>query len=147
VSTEANERLKHLLERREKYFLLEGIQRRIYQTQFELIQKEIMQLKLHLEIYEDELDLVIIEFDYSKDCKVLLKILEDAQTNREVWWVRRIYDPASGNKAKYIGQVKGEISDPWLKEVFLRHQLTREGLIDCPWPTSIKKPKGDETSG
>lgn len=131
------ERLDALLVRREKYFLLEGIQRKIYQYQFEQIQKEILQLKLQLEMYEDVLDLVVIEFDYSEDCKEMLKILEAAQSAQEVWWVRKIYMPDLGNKAKYIGQVKKEISDPWLKEIFYQHRLKREGYIDCPWPTVL----------
>jgi hypothetical protein len=131
-------RLTELLKRREKYFLLEAFQRKIYRTEFEDMQKEILSLKLILEIYEDVLDLLVVDFDYmASEGKIWCKRLEDANELREIKWLKKTYNPQDG-KARYIGQVKKEITDLQLQELYKTQVLKREGLIDCPWPTKIE---------
>lgn len=132
-------KLEELLIRRKDYFLLEGVKRKIYQVQFEKIQKEILDLKLQLDIYDDELDLLSVKFNYIKiEFKEILKILQDTSDKREIKWLRKKYWPEDG-QAEYVGQVLKEITNPWLKEKFEMHLLKREGYMDCPWPTVLNE--------
>jgi hypothetical protein len=138
---EQKQRLEELLKRRDKYFLLTDIERRIYANDFEKMQKEIMFLKMNLEVYHDELDLVSVWVDYLKkaESKIQYEILEKAAENREIKWLAKKYFYVEG-KSEYIGlllkNVK-EIHDEWLRDIVETHLLKREGLIQCPWPTKI----------
>jgi hypothetical protein len=135
---EAKDKLEKLLERRKNYFLLTGIQRKIYGVEFEKMQKEIIRLKIHLEIYEDELDLIEVNFNYQED-KAKIEICEKAQENKELRWLNKKYDPEKC-LARYIAIVHKQLSDEWLKEEFEMQQMKRQGWMECPWPTRI----GDE---
>lgn len=131
------EQLNVLLERRKNYFLLEGIQRKLYQVQFEKIQKEILYLKLRLGIYYDDLDIFSIRFNYiSEDFNSKTAILDKAVENNEIRWLKRTYDPTTWI-AEYVGIVRGQITDPWLQEKYLEHMAKRDGYMDCPWPTLL----------
>jgi hypothetical protein len=135
---ECRERLKVLLARREKYFMLEGIQRKIYQAEFEKVQKEIINLKLYLNMYDDELDFLVIEFNYADaEAKAKYQIIEEAKANREIKPLRSMYNPNTA-ETKIVCQVIGALSDIWLRELYEMQYLKRQGLIDCPWPTKIQ---------
>jgi hypothetical protein len=139
---EQKQKLEELLKRRENYFLLTDIERRIYANDFEKMQKHIMSLKMNLEIYHDELDLVSVWVNYlGTEAKGQYQILEQAKTNLEIKWLRRKYFFVEG-KSEYIGlllkDVK-DIKDDWLRGIVETHVLKREGLIQCPWPTKIRE--------
>ena len=112
--------------------------RKVYQYQFEQIQKEIIRLKLQFDIYDDELDLLAVRFCYAEDCKDKIERIEKAWQKREVRWLRKEYSPAKGYMARYIGQVLKEISDPWLMGLYQEHLINRQGLIECPWPMKLQ---------
>lgn len=135
---DAKEKLEKLLERRNNYFLLTGIERKIYEFEFEKMQREIIRLKLHLEIYQDELDLLEVKFNY-QDEKAKIDICEKAEENRELRWLNKKYEPEKC-LAKYVAIVHKPLSDEWLKEEFEMQQMKRQGWMECPWPTKI----GDE---
>ena len=137
---EQKKKLEALLKRREKYFLLTDIEKKIYANDFEKMQKEIMFLKLNLEIYHDELDLVSVWVEYTKrESKIQYDILEKSEENFEIKWVRKKYFYVEG-KSEYIGILRkdiNEIEDEWLRDIVSKHLLKREGLMQCPWPTKI----------
>ena len=134
----AKEKLDKLLVRRKDYFLLEGIRRKIYQADFERLQRDIIHLKLILGLYHDELDMLEVTFNYREE-KYKVKICEEAAERGEVRWLKKSYVPM-GFEAIYVALVKKPLSDPWLEELFQIQQLKRAGYIDCPWPTVL----GDE---
>lgn len=143
VAKEKNdlEKLEDLLDRRKNYFLLPLEVRIKFVVQFERIQRDIINIKLRLEIYQDELDLFSLKFNYVvPEAKRIFGIIEMAQERREIKWLRKIYNPAS-HMAEYIGKIyeQGIISDMWLQEKYLEHQAKRDGYIDCPWPTFLEK--------
>ena len=130
-------RLKELTARREKYFLLEGVERKVYQAQFKKLQKEIIDLKLYLRMYDDELDFLVIEFNYAQDdAKLKYQIIEQAKLNQEIKLLRSIFDPNTA-QTKVVCQVQKALTDLWLRELYEMQYLKRQGLIDCPWPTKI----------
>ena len=137
---EQKKKLEELLKRREKYFLLTDIERRMYAHDFEKMQQYIMFLKMNLEIYQDELDLVSVWVNYLKpESKSQYEILEKARENGEIKWLRKKYLYVEG-KSEYIGLLlkdAKDIKDDWLREIVETHLLKREGLIQCPWPTKI----------
>ena len=110
------------------YFLLTGVQRKIYEVQFEKMQKEIIRLKLHLEIYQDELDLLEVIFDYAV-YKEEIEICEKAEENRELRWLNKRYDPEKC-LATYVAIVHKQLSDNWLKEEFEMQQIKRQGWME-----------------
>jgi hypothetical protein len=131
------EKLDKLIDRRKKYFLLSGVERKIYQEQFEKMQKEIMHIKLCLEIYQDELDIFEVEFDYFRD-QHKMKICLEAEKAGEIRWLTKKYNPETC-KAKYVAQAKGEVTDEWLRELLERQNEIRAGYIECPWPNKIER--------
>jgi hypothetical protein len=138
IPIDARNKLNELLERRKKYFELSGFKRMLYQAEFEKIQKEIINLKLHFEIYHDELDLFSVFLKYDEFAnKEKFIILTEAEEAGEVRWIRKKYNP-NEFMAEYIGIVRKEIKDEWLKELYKIHILKRQGLIQCPWPIKLK---------
>ena len=134
------DKLADLLERRKNYFLLPHEVRNKFAVQFERIQRDIISIKLRLEIYHDELDLFSVKFNYVvPEAKQKFLVIENAEQNREIKWLKKIYDPAS-HMAEYIGKVfdKGIISDKWLQDKFLEHSAKRDGYIVCPWPQILE---------
>lgn len=109
------ERLKHLTQFRQKYFMLPKIQKQIFKAQFEETQKEILRIKLTHDIYFDELDLLIIRLNYHDNDKFY--IMYDAEAKNQVKWIRKKYNPMHLT-AEYIGQVKNELTDLWLIKTF-----------------------------
>jgi hypothetical protein len=99
-----------------------------------------MFLKINLEVYHDELDLVSVWVDYiGTEAKGQYKILEQAASNLEIKWLRRKYFYIEGT-SEYIGLLLKDaknIQDEWLRGIVEMHMLKREGLIQCPWPTKI----------
>jgi len=135
---EMREKLEKLLKRRDDYFAITDVERNIYRKEFEVMQAEIVRLKLHLDIYHDELDIIEVEIDYSKDDRsVIYQILEEAWQRREINWVKKKYFQ---DRAIYVGMLMKDIQDmqnEWLKDVCMMHQLKREGYIQCPWSTKL----------
>jgi hypothetical protein len=140
---EQKQRLEELLKRRDNYFLLSEFQRRMYVYDFEKMQEEIMFLKINLEVYHDELDLVSVWVNYLKkvESKIQYEILEKAAENREIKWLSKKYFYVEG-KSEYIGLLlkdAKDIQDEWLRGIVETHLLKREGLMQCPWPTKIRE--------
>lgn len=132
------EALERLLTRRKNYFLMDAHWRDVYLKDFEKIQSEIINLKLHFEIYQDELDLLIVCFDYtSSDSKDKIKACETAVEHKEIKWLRKKYYPET-YKAEYIGLMLKMPSDEWLKMICEEHLLKREGHFQCPWPVKVE---------
>jgi hypothetical protein len=135
---ECRTKLHYLLKRREKYFLMEGVQRSIYQVEFEKVQKEIIKLKLYLDIYEDDLDFFVIKFNYMQlGSDEKYKTIKETQSKNEIRVLRQMYTPEE-EEAVFVCQVKSAITDIWLRELYDMQYLRRQGLIDCPWPTKLE---------
>jgi hypothetical protein len=141
-SQDEQDELKVLLERRSKYFMLSGFERKLWQAEFEKIQRKIISLKLILELYHDELDMLEVIFNYSADPDKS-KICQDAEEKGEVKWLKRTYSPWDNYEAKYVAIVRKPLTDPWLAEIFNYQQAKRSGYIDCPWPTKLGQNEED----
>lgn len=139
--TEMRDKLQKLLERRDNYFQLTALEKKTYRQQFEEMQDEIIKLKIFLDIYHDELDVVSIYVDYScpVDSKEQYAILNKAQEDREIWWLLKKFDYQS-KISEYVGLLRkdvSEIKNEWLRDICIMHQVKREGFIQCPWPTKL----------
>lgn len=145
TKNEALSHLKVLLARREKYFLLNGYEKNIFQKQFEELQSEIMFLKVNYNIWQDELDMLEVRFNYVKELDKL-NICEEAHKNKELRWLSKSFNPETW-VARYVAIVYMQLTDPWLAELYEIHELWREGFIQCPWPTNIIKLTEDNFDG
>lgn len=135
-NSEGMQELETLLKRRDRYFELTEYEKNKNRSYFEKMQKRIMHLKLCFDIYHDELDTFEITFDYIQQ-QEKAKVVEEAVERREIRLLKKSYNPEE-HKAVYVALgIKDKLTDAWMQELYEMHQLRREGLIRCPWPTKI----------
>lgn len=140
---EMQDKLQELLARRDDYFQITELERIIYRKQFEAMQAEIIRLKIYLDLYHDELDIVSVKVDYSLpvDSKEKYKILDQAKDDREIKWLSKRFN-FQNLMSEHLGLILKDVSqikNDWLREICMMHQLKREGLIKCPWPTKLSE--------
>lgn len=130
-------KLNQLLARRRKYFMLQYFHRMAFVEKFLEIQREIIDLKIKLEIFQDPFDFVTLKYDHNTNLKAWQDI-KQAEKMKQIRILENGFE--KDTKLAYCTILKiGDVQFDWIRKECELKEFEKHALIESPWVTKFEE--------